>query len=401
MLRRLGRGIQRDQNHRALAILADRQVHTCFNLLMFDPDSDLASLWENLAFMATQHSFPLNFCRVEVYAGTALDAQLRNHGRLQGDYMGQTYIIADSAAQRAYELFWRVFAPRNFGEGGMHHESMRLDYYLHLLRHFHPDRVSAPLWRRCKALVADLNRDSALRMSLLLDRAEAIVSPAEIEATAAELRQGRALADARFNREAAILLGRLQTLARDPSRTHPTLRAARPAIAAAMLASAWVGADSALAQDDDGGSEGATTAEETQIPELDEPAAEPAPDLVPVELPDRLPDTHMCEAAPPPWDLYNLPAPPPDITERVLQIDAVAAPRIKYLEVFTASADIQVDSKGKVSKVTVWTTPHTPAFQAELEAALEGVVFEEPYRDHSNTLTLWHQFVRQVQEVVE
>ena len=60
-----------------------------------------------------------------------------------------------------------------------------------------------------------------------------------------------------------------------------------------------------------------------------------------------------------------------------------------------------MDSKGKVSKVTVWTTPHTPAFQAELEAALEGVVFEEPYRDHSNTLTLWHQFVRQVQEVVE
>jgi len=400
-LKRLGRGIGREQNHKALAILGERGVHTTFNLLMFDPDSDIASLRENIAFMAQQRSFPLNFCRVEVYAGTALEAQLRQQGRLRGDYMGRTYAIADPAAQRAYELFWRVFAPRNFGEGGMHHESMRLDYYLHLLRHFHPDRVSEPLWRRCKALVADLNRDSALRMGLLLDRAEAIDTHAEIEATAAELRQGRALADAGFAREAAILLERLQTLVRAPARPKPGLRAARPAVAAALLASAWVGADSALAQDDDGSDEASTKASESLIPELeeDEPKPSEPPDVIVPDLPDRLPDTHMCEAAPPPWDLYN--PPPPDITERVLGIAGVAALRIKYREVFTASADIHVDSKGGVTKVTVWTTPHTPAFQAELEAALEGVVFEEQYRDHSNTLTLWYQFVRQVREVVE
>jgi len=85
----------------------------------------------------------------------------------------------------------------------------------------------------------------------------------------------------------------------------------------------------------------------------------------------------------------------------LLSVAGVAALRIKHLEEFTASASIHVDVKGEVTKVKAWTTPHNPTFQAELEAALEGVVFEEPYRGRAHTVTLWTQFVRQVREVVE
>lgn len=402
-LRRLGRGIQRQQNHRALAILAERGVHTCFNLLMFDPDSDMASLRENLAFMARQHSSPLNFCRVEVYAGTALEAQLRDQGRLQGDYMGQTYTIADPAAQRSYELFWRVFAPRNFGEGGLHHESMRLDYHLHLLRHFRPGRVDADLWRRCKALVAELNRDSAERMGQLLDRAEAMETDADLDAVAADLRRGRARADRRLSRETAALLARIQAITRAQAAPRSHLRAARPAVVAALMATAWVGADAALAQDDDGGGEEATQATETTIPELDEPEEKPPPVLVPVDLPDRLPDTHMCEAAPPPWDLYNQPPPPPppDIAPRLLQLKKIGELRLRYLEVCTLAVTITTGDNGKVTAVLAHSNPHQPELRALVEEALLGVRFPAEYSGRTHKALLWEQFVRQVIEVEE
>ncbi len=377
-LRRLGRGIRREQNHRALDILGERRIHTCFNLLMFDPDADLPSLRENVAFMAKQRAFPLNFCRVEVYAGTPLEATLQQQGRLRGDHMGRTYTIADAPAQRAYELFWRVFAARNFGEGGAHHESMRLDYNLHLLRHFQPDRVDRGLWRRCKALVADLNRDSALRMGLLLDRAEAMASSEQIEAAAAELREGRAHADRRFASEIAGLLERVRGLNRSPSWTRSRRSTARPVLAAAMLASAWVGADNAMAQDD---------------------ASEPPP--VRAEKPPEPPDTHMCEAAPPPWDLYQIEPPPPPIITVIERLGAVQKLKFEYLEICTAGVNITVDSAGNASKIVAITNPHTPELQEKLEAAFEGVVFEQGYRRQVHKVTLWTQFVPLVREVVE
>ena len=401
-LRRLGRGVRREQNHRALRILGERGVHTCFNLLMFDPDSDLASLRENLAFMARQRDFPLNFCRVEVYAGTALERGLRAAGRLEGDWMGHTYTIADPAAQRAYELFWRVFAPRNFGEGGLHHESMRLDYHLHLLRHFHPQRVDRALWRRCKALVAELNRDSAQRMGALLGQAEAMGPDGDMEAVAVGLRWGRAEADRRLAREASLLLGRVKRLAAGHSAPRPAARLAPPAMAAALLASAWVGADSAIAQDDEAAQDDENKLSESVIPELDEAGQEPTlPDVV--RLPDNvhLPDTHMCEAAPPPWDLYQHPPPPPPIGPLLLEIDAVQRLRLDYRERCSAGVSVFVDDKGAITKVTPFSDPHLPELQAGLEEALEGVTLDTAYGGRTHKASLWTHFVRQVIEVEE
>ncbi len=403
-LHRLGRGVQREQNHRALRILGERGVHTCFNLLMFDPDSDLPSLRENLAFMATQRDFPLNFCRVEVYAGTAMQQRLREQGRLEGDWLGHTYTIADPAAQRAYALFWRVFAPRNFGEGGLHHESMRLDYHLHLLRHFHPERVDGALWRRCKALLADLNLDSARRMGELLDRAEALGSDGEIEAVAAELRQGRARADRLLGREAGQLLGLVKRRAMGGSAPRPTLRVAAPAVAAVLLASAWVGADAALAQDDEGVHDDNDESSPVLIPELEDEEQAPEEQEI-VILPDtvHLPDTHMCEAAPPPWDLYNMPPPPPPppLGPTLLAIDGVLALRQQYLERCSASVALFVDRRGVVTRILVHSSPHMPELQGQLEAVLVGVVLDQVFRGDKHQASLWTQLVRQVREVEE
>ena len=157
-LETLGRGVQRQQNHRALDILREHEVHTCFNLLIFDPESELPALWENIEFLERQSYFPLNFCRVEVYAGTAIERRLRAEGRLIGDYYGYTYRIRNPRVQTAYEIFREVFSPRNFRVQGMNHQAMRADYYYHLLAHFHPGTATARLGRRVKGIVGELNR---------------------------------------------------------------------------------------------------------------------------------------------------------------------------------------------------------------------------------------------------
>ena len=54
------------------------------------------------------------------------EARLREEGRLLGNHYAYSYAIRDARVQRAYEMFREVFWARNFGPGGMHHESMKL-----------------------------------------------------------------------------------------------------------------------------------------------------------------------------------------------------------------------------------------------------------------------------------
>jgi anaerobic magnesium-protoporphyrin IX monomethyl ester cyclase len=129
----LGRGIRREQNSVALEILREAGIHTSFNLLMFDPETTLEDLRQNIAFVARQAEFPLNFCRVEVYAGTDIHRQLHDEDRLQGDYFGYSYRIRDPRVQSAYEIFREVFYPRNFAINGMNHRAIAVGL---LLPHF-------------------------------------------------------------------------------------------------------------------------------------------------------------------------------------------------------------------------------------------------------------------------
>ncbi len=278
-LETLGRGIERAQNHRALALLRDRAIHTCFNLLVFDPDSTMAAVRQNLDFMRRQAYFPLNFCRVEVYAGTPLEARLRSQGRLTGDFYGHGYTISSPPVQLAYELFREVFWPRNFGAGGMHHESMKLDYNYHLLRHFHRARVDRGLERQVKGIVHELNQHSAALMTEICDFAEA----ADPDDRAVRDRLVEALCrrrqefDDELRRRLSTTLRRIESLATTP----PRRRLFQSAAAAAALLAAGCATGSG--------------------------------------------NTHMCEMAPPP---------PPERTERglsdqeLIQIAGVVTQRL-------------------------------------------------------------------------
>jgi radical SAM superfamily enzyme YgiQ (UPF0313 family) len=160
-LKTLGRGITRECNYNALNILQRNNIHTTFNLLMFDPEMTPDDFSDNIAMIESYPPFPMNFGRVEVYSGTPLELRLRRENRLTGDYFGHSYQIKDPSMQAAFEIFRTVFTGRNFQADGLNHLSMRLDYYYHLLGHFFPHLVTQELTLKTKGLISDLNKNSA------------------------------------------------------------------------------------------------------------------------------------------------------------------------------------------------------------------------------------------------
>ena len=141
-LRVLGRGVDLDQNRAALEWLRAQGVYTCFNMLVFDPESTIRGLRESFAFLRQYADAPMNFCRTEIYVGTPLQEKLAREGRLLGDVFGWDYAIREPAAERAFRIFARAFLDRNFRCDGLMNSTLGLGYHLHLLRTFYPRAAS-------------------------------------------------------------------------------------------------------------------------------------------------------------------------------------------------------------------------------------------------------------------
>ncbi len=217
-LKALGRGIRREQNHRALRIIRRYQ------------------------------ELPLNFCRVEVYAGTAIERRLRAAGRLEGDYFGYTYRLSDPRCQLAYEIFRDVFTPRNFLLEGMNLQAMAVDYNLHLLLRFFPRRVSGKLRRRCASLIRDLNGNNAELLEAILDFATAGALPPERQVAdfTREMTDRRAQFDAATIGRADALIDEIRALGAGAARLPRRPRAKAASAAAASLMVATLGAGQPL-----------------------------------------------------------------------------------------------------------------------------------------------------------
>jgi hypothetical protein len=168
-LRTLGRGVDLAQNRRALAYLLHTGVYACFNMLLFDPDSTMTSLYESLSLMREAAHVPMNFCRTEIYVGTPLMRRLEKEGRLIGDEFGWDYHIADARAEIAFRVFARVFYDRNFRADGLMNSNLGLGYHLHLLRHFYPHAVTPALRARAEATISRVNLDSVAWLDRIFD----------------------------------------------------------------------------------------------------------------------------------------------------------------------------------------------------------------------------------------
>jgi radical SAM superfamily enzyme YgiQ (UPF0313 family) len=156
----LARRVERSQNHAAMAVLEALGIYVCFNLLIFDPDTTLAHLEANLAFMERYGDSPFNFGRVELYAGTPLLERMQAEKRCTGDYLGWDYSLADAPIQRTFDLAMTCFYERNFAAHSLANRLMGTRFDVEIARHFHPGRYRPQWLVEAKELSRALSLDS-------------------------------------------------------------------------------------------------------------------------------------------------------------------------------------------------------------------------------------------------
>ena len=175
------------QNHEALEIARSLGLYTCYNMLVFDPDTTMETLAVNLDFMDAAADSPFNFGRVELYAGTPLLHRMQQEGRVRGDYMQWDYDLHDPQIERMFDLTLDAFRARNYGSEALNNRIMATRFDIEVARKFHPD-LYLPSWReRGIALSVALGRDSVAGLRELYDHIQRGAPRSEDAALVADL----------------------------------------------------------------------------------------------------------------------------------------------------------------------------------------------------------------------
>jgi hypothetical protein len=152
----------------ALDLCRDLDISAQYTLMCFHPDATRETLRADLDFFRRHIQHPLNFCRVETYAGTPLEARLRAAGRGKGDYLARTYRIADDAIDVASRLATRIFPERCWDTNSLMEISIGLDHLAGVLRRFHRGSEIEPARARVADFVRRVNQDLVEMLAELL-----------------------------------------------------------------------------------------------------------------------------------------------------------------------------------------------------------------------------------------
>jgi radical SAM superfamily enzyme YgiQ (UPF0313 family) len=170
-LRTLGRRVDSAQNHRALELLEEAGIYACFNMLIFDPDTRVEDLATNLSFMERYAEVPMNFGRVELYAGTPLLERMLAEGRATGDYLEWDYRMASEDVQRIFELAMACFYIRNFSDESAPHRLMGTRFCVEVAARYHPEAFEESWRDESKKLNRLLVEDSVAAMRKIIRHA--------------------------------------------------------------------------------------------------------------------------------------------------------------------------------------------------------------------------------------
>ena len=182
-LAHLGRGVTAEQNARALEVCRAEGVYGCYNLLIFEPETTLEDVADNVRGMGRFPDIPVNFCRTEAYAGTPLWTDLRREGRLRTEGFATDYTLRDPQARLVFRIVREAFRDRNFAADGLANMTMSFGYERQLLLHFLPpgERGLAELAVEVDALILEINGDTRDKLARVV---EFVRSPAASEAAA-------------------------------------------------------------------------------------------------------------------------------------------------------------------------------------------------------------------------
>jgi radical SAM superfamily enzyme YgiQ (UPF0313 family) len=156
------------QNHKAIDIVRELDLYTCFNMLIFDPDTTLDDVGINVEFMRWASEYPSNFGRVELYAGTPLLHRMLQEKRCRGDWMQWDYALASPEMERVFSMSMQAFWERNFGESALANKIMGTRFDIEVCKHFHPEVHRREWSEEGKTLSSMLATDGAEALDAIL-----------------------------------------------------------------------------------------------------------------------------------------------------------------------------------------------------------------------------------------
>ena len=160
------------QNRAALEVLNRAGMLADFGMIFFDPESTVEDIRANLDFfheMAGAGQAPLSFGRMEVYAGTAIQARLQQEGRLTGNYLAWNYVLPDPRVELLFRLMIAAMWRRHYESDGLAKlcsvACYELTMYMYLLR----ERANRRLMDEVRAIVARVNNHSLALLEEMFD----------------------------------------------------------------------------------------------------------------------------------------------------------------------------------------------------------------------------------------
>jgi hypothetical protein len=150
--------------------LTNAGLMVSYNMLLFGPDSSPEDVECNLNFIQQHIAIPFNFSRIEIYAGTPLEQELLEQGKLRGSYLSWDYKIFDPRIEQLALWCRSLFARRRFEYRGLINQNITLGYHADIVGYFYPGPTAQVLKERIHKLCCAINSDtlSLLRELLLL-----------------------------------------------------------------------------------------------------------------------------------------------------------------------------------------------------------------------------------------
>jgi anaerobic magnesium-protoporphyrin IX monomethyl ester cyclase len=147
----------------ALDAFMEAGIFACYNLLIFEPESTLDDVAQNIAFMREHAATPVNFCRAEPYLGTPMHKRLQAAGRLQGGFLGSDYRIQDDRAELMFRISASAFREHNFASEGVANRYMSSGYSAKVLHTFYKDERGelSSLLERAQEITRSITLDTA------------------------------------------------------------------------------------------------------------------------------------------------------------------------------------------------------------------------------------------------
>ena len=171
-LRALNKHVTVATNRAAIDLLKSRKVALGIGFMLFDPSSTIETVRENLDFLKMVGGdgyFPINFCKMLPYAGTAVETELRAAGRLKGTVTQPDYDFLDPRLDAFAYLVKRTFARRNFSTEGIAARLTQADFEHRLAQSFGPGESLDAHHAALRTLMARSNRLAIETLNALLD----------------------------------------------------------------------------------------------------------------------------------------------------------------------------------------------------------------------------------------